>query len=666
MRKYRNLTTQEIGILEKNGCCADNWENIEVSEKFTPNYITDTKFSGNILLGEFKNEFKLPGGLTKHSCISKAIIHNCEIGNNVVIENVQNYIANYTIGDNCFIQNIDLMLVDGISTFGNGVKVAVLNETGGREVHIHDKLSAHFAYIYSLYRHRPQLIENMYTIIDFYCNKYASDRGSVGNNSTIVNVGYIGNVKIGSHCRIVGAMKLKNGSINSNEHAPVKIGRNVIAQDFIISSDSRVESGTILNRCFVGQACHLEQNYSASDSLFFSNSQGKNGEACALFAGPFTVTHHKSTLLIAGMFSFMNAGSGSNQSNHMYKLGPIHQGIIERGAKTTSNSYVLWPAKVGPFSLILGRHHQHADTSNLPFSYLIEKDNTTYIAPGVNLRSVGTIRDAKKWPERDVRKDPNKLDFINYNLLSPYTIQKVFAGIEILKNLQNTAGETSEIYTYQSCIITNSALRKGLQLYEMVIHKFLGNSIIKRLEKTNFKTDAEIRARLQPLCEKGKGEWVDLSGLIAPKLEIDYLISQIESGEIDKLRQINQVFSSLHNNYYNLEWTWAWHKIQEFYKIDIENITGEDVIKIVEKWKQSVIRLDEMIYDDAKKEFSLSFKTGFGADGNTQERALDFEYVRGAFDNNVFVTTVLKHIEDKRALGDELIARMKQVERIDE
>jgi len=350
----------------------------------------------------------------------------------------------------------------------------------------------------------------------------------------------------------------------------------------------------------------------------------------------------------------------------MYKLGPIHQGIIERGAKTTSNSYVLWPAKVGPFSLILGRHHQHADTSNLPFSYLIEKDNTTYIAPGINLRSVGTIRDAKKWPERDARKDPNKLDFINYNLLSPYTIQKVFAGREILKNMQNTAGETSDIYTYQSCIITNSALRKGLQLYEMVTHKFLGNSIIKRLEKTEFKTNAEIRTRLHPDCDSGRGEWVDLSGLIAPKSEIDLLISQIESGEIYKLRQINQIFSSLHKNYYNLEWTWAWNKIQEFYQIDASDITCTDVIKIVEKWKESVIKLDEMIYDDAKKEFSLSFKTGFGADGNTQERALDFEYVRGAFDKNEFVITVLKHIKDKRALGDELIARMKQVEKADE
>lgn len=90
------------------------------------------------------------------------------------------------------------------------------------------------------------------------------------------------------------------------------------------------------------------------------------------FAGPFTVTHHKSTLLIAGMFSFMNAGSGSNQSNHMYKLGPIHQGALERGAKTTSDSYILWPARIGAFSLVMGRHVNHPDTSDLPFSYLIE------------------------------------------------------------------------------------------------------------------------------------------------------------------------------------------------------------------------------------------------------------------------------------------------------
>mgnify|MGYP001328690490 FL=1 len=573
MRTHRNITQKEIDVLLSNGTECSNWDLVQVKDGFNPQYIKNTIFSGKIKLGVFEKDFTLSGGLKKHSGIYNAVIHNCTIGDNVLIENIQNYIANYSIGKNSFIQNVDVILVDGKTSFGNGVQVNVLNETGGREVHINDKLSAHFAYIYSLYRHRPKLIEKMKAITDFYCDKHSSEIGIIGNDCKILNVGYIKNVKIGPYCNITGTMKLKNGSINSNEHAPVYIGRNVIAQDFIISSGSSIAGGSFITRCFVGQACFIDHGYSASDSLFFSNCHGENGEACALFAGPYTVTHHKSTLLIAGMFSFMNAGSGSNQSNHMYKLGPIHQGIIERGAKTTSNSFILWPAKVGAFSLIMGRHSQHADTSNLPFSYLIEKDNSTYISPGINLRSVGTIRDAKKWPERDMRKDPEKLDCINFNLLSPYTIQKVFAGIEILKNLQFTAGETSEIYTFQSCIIQNRSLKRGLQLYEIIIHKFLGNSIIKRLENTKFKNNEEIRERLNPHTSIGLGEWVDLSGLIAPKSEIDNLLDQIESGEITKLKDVNHVFHKLHENYYVNEWTWAWDKIQSFYNLKPDTIT---------------------------------------------------------------------------------------------
>ena len=271
----------------------------------------------------------------------------------------------------------------------------------------------------ALYRHRPQLIERMKTLIEAYADEHASDVGTIGSHVTIVNSGYIKNVRISDYCEIEGAGRLKNGSINSNVADPVHIGYGVVCDDFIISSGSHIEDGTMITRCFVGQACHMGHNYSASDSLFFSNCQEENGEACAIFAGPFTVTHHKSTLLIAGMFSFMNAGSGSNQSNHMYKLGPIHQGALERGAKTTSDSYILWPARIGAFSLVMGRHVNHPDTSDLPFSYLIEDKNTTYLAPGVNLRSVGTIRDAQKWPKRDLRKDPVRLDQINYNLLSP-------------------------------------------------------------------------------------------------------------------------------------------------------------------------------------------------------------------------------------------------------
>lgn len=588
-------------------------------------------------------------------------LHNVTVGDNCCIENVKNYIANYEIGAYTFIENVDIILVDRKSRFGNGVEVSVLNETGGREVMIHDRLSAHQAYIMALYRHRPQLIERMKALVEAYADEHASDRGTIGSHVTIVNSGYIKNVRIGDHCEIEGAGRLKNGSINSNADDPVHIGYGVVCDDFIISSGSHIEDGTMMTRCFVGQACHMGHNYSASDSLFFSNCQEENGEACAIFAGPFTVTHHKSTLLIAGMFSFMNAGSGSNQSNHMYKLGPIHQGALERGAKTTSDSYILWPARIGAFSLVMGRHVNHPDTSDLPFSYLIEDKNTTYLVPGVNLRSVGTIRDAQKWPKRDLRKDPFRLDQINYNLLSPYTIQKMMKGRSILKELERVSGETSETYSYQSAKIKNSALNKGIKFYETAIHKFLGNSVIKRLEEIHFKNDKEVRQRLLPDTSIGQGEWVDISGLIAPKTEIERLMSDIETGVLHTVDQIHDRFAEMHANYYTYEWTWAYGKMLEFYGLDAETITAKDIINVVHQWQQSVVWLDKMVYEDAKKEFSLSSMTGFGADGSKEEQVLDFEQVRGVFESNPFVTAVLKHIEVKTELGNELVARLSNI-----
>ncbi len=658
---YRKLKKEEITVLLNQGCTAVNWNDVEVKEDFTPEDVKHAHFSGKVQLGLFQTSFTLQGGVEMHSGLLHVALHNVTIGDNCFIGNIHDYVANYEIGDNTYINNVDIIVTDGVSKFGNGVDASVLNETGGREVMINDKLSAHMAYIMALYRHRPLLSAKLREIAERYADKYASDKGTIGSHVSIMNVGRIENVRIGDYSDIKGVSRLRNGSINSNEFAPVHLGHNVICDDFIISSGTVIDDGAMLERCFVGQACLLGHGYSASDSLFFSNCQGENGEACAIFAGPYTVTHHKSTLLIAGMFSFMNAGSGSNQSNHMYKLGPIHQGTLERGAKTTSDSYILWPSRVGAFSLVMGRHVNHSDTSNLPFSYLIEKNNTTYLVPGVNLRSVGTIRDAQKWPKRDKRKDPNRLDFINYNLLSPFTIQKMFKGLKTLKQLQAASGELSDEYSFHSAKIKNGSLKKGIQFYEIAIHKFLGNSLIKRLEVTEFKSDEEIRRRLKPDTEIGHGEWVDISGLIAPKHEIDSLLDKIETGEIDKLREINAEFQRLHENYYTYEWTWAYDMLKEFYGIDPQQMTAAQVIKIVEQWKEAVVGLDQMVYDDAKKEFSLSAMTGFGADGTKVEKEQDFEQVRGDFDNNSFVQMVLEHIEKKSALGNELIERMKRV-----
>lgn len=662
-KTYRNLTEDEIHRLTAQGCTAQDWNTVKVSSPFETNKVWNVRLSGDIRIGILNGEFTLAGGIRKSSGIRNATLHNVTIGDGCYIENVKNYIANYVISDRVFIENVDCMIVDGRTTFGNGTEVSVLSETGGREVIIHDKLSAHEAYIAAMYRHKPHLAAKMKELVIKYANEIASEYGFVGNDSMIIDTGYIKNVHIGSFCKIESAGRLKNGSLNSNEAAPIHIGFGVICDDFIVSSGSHIEDGTMLTRCFVGQACHLGHTYSASDSLFFCNCQEENGEACAIFAGPFTVTHHKSTLLIAGMFSFMNAGSGSNQSNHMYKLGPIHQGILERGAKTASDSYILWPARIGAFSLVMGRHVAHPDTTHLPFSYLIEEKNTTYLMPGVNLRSVGTIRDAQKWPKRDRRQDPCRMDKVNYNLLSPYTIQKMLKGTEILKELARVSGETSDTYSYQSAKIKNSSLNKGIQFYRIGITKFLGNSIIKRLETTKFESNKEIRERLKPDTSIGTGEWVDVSGLIAPRSEIDRLMTDIECGTLDSVEKIDTRLSEIHDNYYTYEWTWAYQQMLDFFGLKAEEITAQDIITIVHRWKEAVIGLDKMVYEDAQKEFSLSAMTGFGADGTREDQKLDFEQVRGDFENNPFVKAVVEHMKVKRDLGDELIERMSKVQK---
>ena len=658
MSAYRQLTEKEIATLTVYGCTAESWEKVKVAEEFSASFVTNVHFSGEIELGTFNKVFELAGGLKKHSGLNNCCLHNCTVGNDVFIDKIDNYIANYKIDDNSYIENVNLILVDGVTAFGNGVKVPVMNEGGGREIPIFDWLSAPLAYILTLYRHRPKLIQNLQQLIDEYANSQKSNKGYIAKNVRIVNCGTIKNVKIGDYAVIEGASLLENGTVNSNQSAPVAIGSGVKCNDFILSSGVSVTDSTLISRCFIGQGCIMGKHYSALDSLFFSNCQGMHGEATAIFAGPYTVSHHKSTLLIAGMFSFLNAGSGSNQSNHMYKLGPIHQGICERGSKTTSDSYLLWPAKIGAFTLVMGRHYKHSDTSDLPFSYLIENATDSYLVPGVNLRSVGTIRDAQKWPKRDNRKDSRKLDPINFNLLSPYTIQKMIKGTEILRNIQQTSGETTSIYTYQNCNIKNSSLRKGIEFYNIAINKFLGNSLISRLKDNTYLNIEEIRAKLQPDTDKGFGEWIDLSGLIAPKNVIDTLLCEIEENK-HNLDQIQQEFENMHKNYYKYEWTWALSKLLKYWDKKLTEVTYDDVFSMIELWKESVVKLDKLIYSDAKKEFDLNSKTGFGVDGNEEQKHQDFESVRGNFESNPFVLEVLNHIKIKTNLGDDLIEKLK-------
>jgi hypothetical protein len=656
--QWRALSPQEISRLTEQGCTCANWSTVEATEGFRAERVKATHFGGRVRLGACDKDVAFYGGVTKPAGISYATIHNCTIGDNVYISQVRNHIANYVIEADVVIDNIDLLAVEGQSSFGNGTRVAAVNEGGGREIPIYDRLSAHTAYVMAFYRHRPKLIDKLGKMIGEYVASVRSSVGFVGKGARIVNSRLLKDIRVGPAAVIEGVNRLENGSINSCPEDPVYIGPGVYAEHFIVSSGSKITDGTIICDCFIGQGCVLAKEYSAENSVFFANCGGFHGEACAIFAGPYTVTHHKSTLLIAGLFSFLNAGSGTNQSNHMYKLGPVHQGVVERGSKTGSDSYMLWPAKVGAFTVVMGRHYRNSDTSDLPFSYLIEHDDESLLAPGVNLRSVGTVRDARKWPQRDRRKDPHRLDHINFKLLSPYTIQKMINGRNLLRRLKAAAGPTSDYYIYNSVKIPNLSLERGVELYQLGIDKFIGNCLIKRLEDKRLGSLDDLRAALRPDTDVGPGKWIDLAGMLAPDEAVQELLDDVESGAVGTLDQLDARFAAMHANYPAYEWAWAVDVLQKQLHKAVGDITAEDVAALTRRWKQAVVDLDQRLYADAQKEFAATAQIGFGLDGDDGVKQSDFAAVRGTFQADGFVAEIEKHIATKTRLADALLSRI--------
>ena len=209
-------------------------------------------------------------------------------------------------------------------------------------------------------------------------------------------------------------------------------------------------------------------------------------------------------------------------------------------------------------------------------------------------------------------------------------------------------------------VIEKSALERGIQLYEMAIWKFLGNSLITRLQGKEFSDNNEIIKTLKIDTTLGKGNWVDLAGLICPYEALDNLLKSIENGETTSLEEVNSALIALHKNYYNYEWTWAFDILERFTGKSIKKFTADDVIDVVAKWKFSVLGIDNFLYEDAQKEFSMTTKTGFGVDGQIGARELDFTNVRGEFEKNETVKAIKLHMKTKEKLGNELITRMKK------
>ena len=463
---YRSLSAAEIDTLIRRGCTADanDWSGLHVADGFDPDRVAHVHFSGEVRLGALNASITDSSGVVQPAELHRARLVNCRLADNVRIVNVGK-LANYDVASGACIENVGRMECHPGAKFGNGVEAEVLNEAGGREVLLFNELSSQFAHLMCLHRYRSGLIEALREIGSTAAQQAHVERGQVGSGAHVLLTSTIVDVHIGPNARIHGAASLVNGSILSQPECPTTVGTAVQASDFIVAEGAVVDGSALIHKTYVGQGCRVGRQFSAENCLMFANCEAFHGEACSVLLGPYSVTHHKSSLLIAGMFSFYNAGSGTNQSNHMYKLGPVHEGKLERGCKTGSFAYLMWPCRVGPFSVVLGKHTRTFDSADLPFSHIeATADGRSYLIPGFNLMTVGTVRDGVKWASRDRRRGL-KRDRFSCDVFNPLTVGRMLRGLKLLHEYQQNTERTVDAVAHKGVEIKRVFLRTGQKNY---------------------------------------------------------------------------------------------------------------------------------------------------------------------------------------------------------
>lgn len=590
MYDYRLLSDEEIGILEENGCTAEDWTSLNVDYDFNPAFIRNVRFYGTVNLGVFEKNIEVTNGFMKHSGISNATLRNVSIGDNCLIENVGCYINNYVIGDECCICNVATMETTAEATFGEGNTISVLNEAGNGNVVLFRGLTANIAALMVAHPDDKDLSAALKTMARNDISQRLADRGTIGNRVRITNTTEITNTNIDDNCEVNGACRLSDCTLAAAPDDSVYIGSGVICENSIIADGSSVLNSAKVFNCYVGEACQITNGFTAESSLFFANTYMANGEACAAFCGPFSASHHKSSLLIGCMTSFYNAGSCTNFSNHAYKMGPVHYGTLERGSKTASGSHTLLPATIGAFSMCMGKISGHPDTRRLPFSYIIGTGRDTILVPGKNIATVGLYRDISKWPRRDVRMESAKNTLINYDWLSPFTINEIMEGREELGRLLRIQGEDAAVYEYEGCKISGKSLRRGLRLYDMAVELFIGEVLMSH--------DLDDRC-----AASGAGGWSDLSGLLLPSSEVERVIEKIKLGIISTVNDLTEVFVAYNDMYGEYLWTFTVSLIK--YYLGKDELTEEDFELMRERGKAAREAWLDEIRRDAEKEFSM-------------------------------------------------------------
>jgi hypothetical protein len=682
-RTWRPLLPDEVEALTKNNNTAENWQQVLVTDPFDPAQISNSHFYGLVRIGRLSNVVLDHHDLRLSAGINNSVIIACDIGDDAAIHNVR-HLAHYIIGDRCILFNIDEMLTTDHAKFGNGVIkqgepedarlwIELMNEAGGRKVAPFDGMLPADAYLWARYRDDRVLQDKLKKMTQ---NSFDSRRGlygTVGAQCVIKHSRMLKDVKVGPHCYIKGANKLKNLTINSSEAEPTHIGEGVELVNGIIGYGCSVFYGCKAVRFVLGDNANLKYGARLIDSFLGDNSTVSCCEVLNNLIFPAHEQHHNNSFLIASLvMGQSNIAAGATIGSNHNSRSNDNEIQAGRGFWPGLCVSLKHPSRFASFILIAKGDYPAELDIPLPFSLLnnnVATDQLEVMPAYWWLYNMCALaRNGWKFQHRDKRV--KKSQHIEFDWLAPDTVEEIFCARRLLeiwtaKAAMRKKGESADNNDEQklaqfghTLLLREEELLQDLEVlgermekskrkvviiktreayyaYGDMLHYYAVKNLLEYLE---MHPQATFHSMCEALIGSRERGWINLGGQLVPGKEVDQLRRDIGSGKLTD-------WTAIHRRYDLLWEEYPLEKQKHAFATLCELLRAEHLTK--EQWESALDRvvdiqkfINDQVYISRKKDFDNPFRQA------TYRNDEEMNAVTGTIEDDSFIRQVCRETED--------------------
>lgn len=590
----RNLTSQEIDQLHRQGNIADNWANVRVAGEFDASRVRNCCFAGIVRLGAVRDICLQADGVRYAAGLYNSRITSCDIGDDCALYDVR-HMGRYVVGDRCVLAGVDELLAQPGAVFGLGLPrgdggeesrawIEVINEAGGRGILPTAGMIPADAMLWARYRGDAELQDTLIRMADAQAQAARARLGSVGDGCVIRACRILRDAAIGPGCRIRGADRLENVTIASTPQEPVEIGEGVELVDGVVGPGCRISGGARATRFVLGVNCTLKLGARLQHTVLGDNSTIACCEVLHNLVFPSHEQHHNNSFLIASLvMGQSNIAAGATiGSNHNSRAndGEIH---AARGFWPGLCTSLKHNSRFASFTLLAKGDYGAELDIPLPFA-LVSDDRANdclRILPAYwwmhNMYALA--RNSWKFATRDRRKKP--VQHIEFEALAPDTADEILQALKMLETWtaeawlrregQNPAERTPD-----------SVRQQGRQILSGPAEELTGLEVLadgvenSRRKVIILKPAAAYRAYLDMLCYyavknllayleanpcatlttmgqtlrgSAGGPWINLGGQIVPSQDVRKLIEDIKAESLETWDAVHARYDELWSQY---------------------------------------------------------------------------------------------------------------------